>query len=136
MEITRNYLTDLTYKINGAAIEVHKALGPGLLEKVYQECLIYELKSKGIKVESEKGVIVNYKGIEVDTKLKCDLFIEEIICVELKSVKEFLPIYEAQLLTYMKLLKSPKGILFNFNVSNLYKEGQLTLVNKYYNEIA
>jgi GxxExxY protein len=133
--ITRSYLTDLTYKINGAAIEVHKELGPGLLESIYRDCMVYELISRGLKVESEKSIAVNYKGNFMDTKLRCDLLVENTICVELKAIEDFAPIHEAQLLTYMKLLKCPKGILYNFHVKNLYNEGQKTLVNEYFSQL-
>jgi len=75
---------------------------------------------------------VVYKGIEVPTKLRCDFLIEGAVCVEIKSVKEILPVHKAQLLTYMKLLEVPKGILYNFNVVNLFHEGQETYVNEYF----
>ena len=130
--ITQKYLDDLTYNINGAAIEVHKALGPGLLESIYHKCLMQELKLRGINFNSEVTIPVNYKGIKVETELRCDLFIENIIVVELKSVESLLPVFDSQLLTYMKLLKAPKGILHNFNCTNLYKEGQKTFVNEYF----
>jgi len=135
MRITKSYLKDLTYQINGAVIEVHKALGPGLLESVYHKCLKRELDIRGIQFESEFAVPVEYKGIEVNADLKCDIYIEDIIAVELKAVEKIHPIHEAQLMTYMKLLKAPKGILFNFNVVNLYEKGQKTFVNKFFDAL-
>lgn len=132
MEITKAYLKDLTYQINGAAIEVHKFLGPGLLESIYHKCLKRELDFRGISFQSELLVPINFKGLDVDTNLRCDLFIENCIVLELKTVDTFAPIHQAQLLTYMKLLQAPKGILYNFNSINLYKEGQLTLVNEFF----
>ncbi|WKK87127.1 GxxExxY protein [Marivirga arenosa] len=132
MEITKSYVNDLTYKINGAAIEVHKELDPGLLESVYHQCLIHELKSQNIKFQTEKVIPINYKGLQLESNLRCDLIIEDCICLELKAVKELLPVHKAQLLSYMQLLKVPKGILFNFNVYNLYKDGQKTFVNDYF----
>jgi len=132
MKVTKSYLTDLVYKINGAAIEVHKQLGPGLLESVYHKCLKKELTLRGISFESEVIVTVNYKGLEVETELRCDLVIEGILPVELKAIDCILPVHEAQLLTYMKLLKAPEGLLINFNVVNIYKQGQRTLVNELY----
>ncbi|SMD44056.1 GxxExxY protein [Aquiflexum balticum DSM 16537] len=135
MKITKNYLRDLTYKINGAAIEVHKHLGPGLLESIYHECLKHELTMRGISFISEMHVPVNYKEISLETKLRCDLFVENIIVVDLKAVKEVEPIEEARLLSYMKLLKSPKGIIYNFNVLNLYNEGQKTYVNQFFENL-
>ncbi len=130
MEITKTYLKDLVYQVNGAAIEVHKALGPGLLESVYHKVLIKELSLRGLKYQSELIVPVEYKGLRLDTELRCDLFIENILVVELKTVEYILPVHEAQILTYMKLLDAPKGLLINFNVSNIYKEGQKTFVTE------
>ncbi len=135
MVITKSYLKDLIYKVNGAAIEVHKALGPGLLESVYHKCLMKELSLRNIRYTSEMVVLVNYKGMELDTELRCDLFIEDILPVELKAVEIILPIHEAQILTYMKLLKAPEGLLINFNVTNIYNEGQKTYVNEWYREL-
>lgn len=130
--ITQSFLTDLTYKINGAAIEVHKNLGPGLLESVYQKCLIEELTLRNIKFESEVVIPVVYKGKRINCDFRCDFFVENLIVVEIKSVSGISDIHRSQLLNYMNLLKVPKGILLNFNVINLYHEGQETLVNKYF----
>jgi len=133
--MSKLYLKDLVYKVNGAAIEVHRALGPGLLESVYHKCLKHELFLRGIKYQSELIVPVEYKGINIETELRCDLFIENILTVELKAVEQVLPIHEAQILTYMKLLQSPIGLLINFNVTHLYKEGQKTYVNEFYRNL-
>jgi GxxExxY protein len=108
--ITKSYLTDLTYQINGAAIEVHKFLGPGLLESVYHKCLKKELNLRGISFKSELLVPIVFKDLEIETDLRCDLFIENCIVLELKAIEIILPIHHAQLMTYMKLLESPKGI--------------------------
>lgn len=126
---SKAYLTDLTYQVNGAAIEVHKALGAGLLESAYHKCMKYELALRGISFITEMIVPVNYKGMAIDANLRCDLFIENVLAVELKSVDKLMPIHEAQIITYMKLLGSPKGIIYNFNTVNLYSEGQKTYVN-------
>lgn len=130
--ITKSYLTDLTYQINGAAIEVHKFLGPGLLERVYHKCLKKELNLRGISFKSELLVPIVFKDLEIETDLRCDLFIENCIVLELKAIEIILPIHHAQLMTYMKLLESPKGILYNFHSVNLYKDGQKTFVNEYF----
>lgn len=130
--ITKSKLTHLTYQINGAAIEVHKALGPGLYEGVYHECLKHELRLRNISFSTEKRIQINYKNHKFETDFRCDLVVEDSIVVELKSVEEFHPIHEAQLLTYMKLLQIPKGILLNFNCKNLYTQGQKTFVNNGY----
>ncbi len=135
MEITKSYLKDLVYRVNGAAIEVHKALGPGLLESVYHKCLKKELSLRGISFQSELVVNVNYKGLELDADLRCDLFIEDVLPVELKAVDAIHPIHEAQLMTYMKLLKAPEGLLINFNVTHIFKEGQKTYVNELYRDL-
>ena len=135
MNYTKQDLKDLVYKVNGAAIEVHKHLGPGLLESVYHKCLIRELELKEIKFQTELSIPIEYKGIEVNAELRCDLIIENKLVVELKSVSEMKPIFEAQILSYMNLLNLPMGLLINFNVTNIYKEGQKTYINKLYNQI-
>ncbi len=135
MQITKTQLKDLIYRVNGAAIEVHKALGPGLLESVYHKCLKHELTERGISFQSELVVPVNYKGLFLDAELRCDLFIENILPVELKSVEYILPVHEAQIITYMKLLEAPEGLLINFNVSHLFSEGQKTYVNELFRDL-
>lgn len=129
---TKEYYKQLIYQVNGAAIEVHKELGPGLLESVYHKCLKYELELRGIEFCSELVVPIDYKGLRLDADLKCDLFIENSLVVELKSVLKVLPVHEAQILTYMSLLEVPMGLMLNFNCTNLYKEGQKTYVNYMY----
>ena len=128
--MTKKHLNDLTYEIIGAAIEVHKNLGPGLLESVYHKCFKKELEIQKLKAHSELPVHIEYKGIELDTELRCDFVVENCVVVEIKSVNELAPIHDAQLLTYMKLLKKPKGILINFNCYNLFRDGQKTMVNE------
>ena len=135
MNITKSYLKDLIYKVNGAAIEVHKALGPGLLESVYHKCLKHELSLRKISFQSELVIPVNYKGLELEAELRCDLYIENILPVELKATDGIQPIHEAQLMTYMKLLEVPEGVLYNFNVVNLYEDGQRTYVNELYRNL-
>ena len=135
MNLTKGYLKDLVYQVNGAAIEVHKSIGPGLLECVYHQCLKKELELRKINFVSELSIPLIYKGHELDSKLRCDLFIEKALVVELKSVTEFSPIYEAQVLSYMNLLSAPIGLLINFNVKNIYYEGQKTLVNEIYSKL-
>ena len=130
--ITQKFLTDLTYKINGACIEVHKVLGPGLLENVYHQCLIEEFKLREINFISELKIPVVYKEKIIKCDYFCDFLIEDLIVLEIKSVTNFSEIHRAQVLNYINLLKKPKAILVNFNVKNLYHEGQETFVNKYY----
>ncbi len=130
--VTKKYLDGLTYEIIGGAIEVHKVMGRGLLESVYHQCLKEELLHRKINFLTEMKTPIVYKGKMLDVDFRCDLFVESSIVVELKSVQEIVPIYEAQLLTYMKLLQCPKGILINFNCANIFKEGQKTFVNEYF----
>lgn len=130
--ITQAYLKDLTYKINGACIEVHKILGAGLLESVYHKCLEEEFKLRDLKFAAQFKVPVNYKGKIIDCNFFCDFLVEDSIVVELKAVSELNDIHRAQIINYINLLKKPKGILINFNVKNLYHHGQETFVNKYY----
>ena len=114
-------LNDLSYKIIGCAYEVHKTLGPGLLESTYETCLCYELDRIGLGFEKQKAISVNYKDMKLDSGYRIDILVENQIVVELKSVEELLPIHTAQLLTYLKLSKCPLGLLINFNVVNLQK---------------
>lgn len=120
--MTKKYLDELSFKIIGAAIEVHKALGPGLLESVYHKCMMTELKEKKMTYVSEINVPVTYKGTELETLLRCDFLIENCIALELKSVDAVTPVFEAQVLTYMKLLNAPKGILINFTAPIFLKK--------------
>ncbi len=132
MKITKQYLDDLTFKIIGAAIEVHKTLGPGLLESVYERALKFELEKLGLNFKTQQYIPLFYKGIDLGTGLRFDILVEDLIVVELKAVDYLLPVFDAQLLTYMKLLEKPKGILINFNCTNIYYEGQKTMVNSYF----
>ena len=113
----------LTEQIIGAAIEVHKALGPGLLESVYEECLCHELHLRGLKFQRQVTVPVLYKGVALDCGYRLDLIVEDRVILELKSIDRVLPIHEAQLLTYLKLLDKPVGFILNFNVPVLRRGG-------------
>ncbi|MCK4662628.1 MAG: GxxExxY protein [Bacteroidales bacterium] len=120
----------LTQKIIAAAIEVHKELGPGLLESVYEYCLIEELKDKGINVKSQVKLPIVYKGKTLDKTFYIDLLVEDKIVVELKAVEIILPVHEVQLVTYLKLADKRLGLLINFNVP-LLKDGIRRKVNKF-----
>ncbi len=133
--MTKKSINSLAYKVLGCVIEVHKNIGPGLLESVYHKCLVHELELKDISFVSEKVVPIKYKNILLETELRCDLFIENSIVLELKSVKEFHPIYDAQLLTYMKLLEAPKGLLINFNCYNIFEDGQKAFINNFFTKL-
>jgi GxxExxY protein len=103
----------------GCAIEVHKALGPGLLESAYERCLSLELASKGVRHETQKELPIVYKGARIDCGYRIDLQVEDLLIVELKAVDKVLPVHGAQLLTYMKLTGIKTGLLINFNVPRL-----------------
>src|SRR5690349_7178957 len=107
---------ELTKEIIGAAIEVHKAIGPGLLEGVYEECLCHELKLRNLSFERQLLVPVMYKGVSLDCGYRLDILVDQTVILELKSVDRMHSIFEAQLLTYMRLLQKPVGLIINFNV--------------------
>ena len=117
----------LTGQIIAAAIEVHKHLGPGLLESSYQQCFAYEMSLAKIPFQMEVGLPVEYKGIRLDCGYRIDFLVADKVVVELKSVDQLLKIHQAQLLTYMKLAKKPVGLFINFNVEVL-KHGVKRLV--------
>ena len=129
--MTQKEVTQLSYEITGLAIRVHKILGPGLLESVYERCLKYELESNGYDVKQQLIVKVEYEDIEFETDMKIDLLVNDCVVVELKTVESILPIHEAQLLTYMKLLRKPQGLLINFFTTNITKSMK-PLVNEYF----
>jgi GxxExxY protein len=133
--MTQKYLNELTYTIIGAAIEIRNELGPGLLENVYEKCMVQSLKEKGLKVISQQKVPLFFKGICIDCNLRFDIMVEDAVIVEIKATDGLHPIHEAQLLTYLKLLEKPKGILINFNCMNIFKEGQKTIVTDLYSKL-
>jgi GxxExxY protein len=117
--VTQKDINNLSYKIIGCAIEVHKHPGPGLLESVYETCLIEELQNAGLKVQSQIYVPVSYKGKDPGGTLKLDIMVNNLIIVEEKAVEVMIPLYKAQLLSYLKLTGKPKGLLINFNCENI-----------------
>ena len=120
---------ELSNEIIGAAIEVHRNLGPGLLESAYEECLCYELAHRGIKYERQKLLPVAYKGTKLDCGYRLDVVVNDLVVLELKAVDQIQPIHSAQLLTYLKLSNLKLGILINFNVTVL-KSGIKRIVNE------
>ena len=120
--ITQKYVNDIAYQIVGCAIEVHKQLGPGLLESVYEECLIEELARIGLSPKRQIAVPIVYKEKEVGTPLKLDLIVNDLVIVEIKAVEVLLPVFKAQLLTYLKLTSKPKGLLINFHCENITQQ--------------
>lgn len=128
--MNKTELNQLSKEVLGAAIEVHKNLGPGLLESVYQHCLFLELKERGMSFSAQAVVPITYKGTEVPKEFILDFLIENQLVLELKSVETVLPIHEAQLVTYLKLSEKPLGLLINFNVTKL-TEGITRRVNNF-----
>ena len=114
-------LNQISYDIIGASYKVHSALGPGLLESTYEVCLEYELIKIGYKVERQKPLPVIYDGVFLDAGYRIDLLVEDSVIVELKSVNEMIPIFKAQLMTYLKLAELKLGLLLNFNVTDVQK---------------
>lgn len=121
-EAQRKSLNELSGKVIGLCIEIHRELGPGLLESAYEECLGYELSKAGLSLERQKALPVVYKEVTLDCGYRLDFVINGLLILELKAVLELLPIHEAQLMTYLKLAKVPLGLLVNFNVP-LLKDG-------------
>lgn len=124
-------LDKLTELIIGGAIEVHRALGPGLLESAYEHCLAYELAQSGLTVVRQKALPVRYKGTEIDCAYRLDLIIENSVVIELKCVDAILPLHQAQLLSYLRLADVRVGLLLNFHVGQLKQGGIKRLVNNY-----
>jgi GxxExxY protein len=123
-------LNRITESIIGAAIEVHRALGPGLLESAYEECLTFELMQRGLKVEQQKPLPVVYREVKLDCGYRLDLLVEEAVIVEVKAVDHLAPIHKAQLLSYLRLSGCKVGLLINFNVKVL-KDGIRRVVNDF-----
>jgi GxxExxY protein len=113
--ITQHLINALAYRVVGCAIEVHRHLGPGLLESIYHTCLLEEIRLSGMSAASQVLVPVSYKGQHLGKELKIDILVEKLIVIELKAVEVMIPLYQAQLLTYLKLTDKPKGLLINFN---------------------
>ena len=120
---------DITYKIRGAIYDVYKNLGPGLLESVYEEAMVYELQKRGMKVERQKEVPIKYDGHLLQTQLRLDLLVEDRVVVELKSVKEMQDVFWKQTRTYLKLLDLKVGILVNFNTDNILEDSIFRIAN-------
>ena len=126
----RDRLDQITRRISGAAIEVHRALGSGLLESAYATCLAYELRQAGDKVEEQKSLPVVYKGVRLDCGYRLDSIIEDDVIVEIKAVERLAPIHDAQLLSYLRMSNRRVGLLLNFHVRVL-KDGLRPIVNEF-----
>jgi GxxExxY protein len=129
MRLTQKYINEIAYKIVGCAIDVHRQLGPGLLESVYETCLIEELVNNGLEVKAQVYSPIIYKGKNLGGQLKLDLLVNDLIIVENKAVEQMIPLFTAQLLTYLKLTNKPKGLLINFNCENITKHAVPLVTN-------
>lgn len=123
-------INKITEEIIGSAIEVHRVLGPGLLESAYEECLCYEFSRCGLSFKRQIELPVLYKEVRLNCGYRIDLLVENLVVLELKAVEKVMPIHEAQLLTYLKLMKSPIGLLINFNVPAV-RHGIKRIVNHF-----
>jgi GxxExxY protein len=112
-------INEITSEVIGAAMKVHTALGPGLLEKAYEACLLHELRKRGFRVASQVELPVIYDGVRIDIGYRIDLLVEDLVIVELKAAEAITPVYEAQLISYLKLSGRPVGLLINFHVKHL-----------------
>ena len=132
--ISKKIVTQFSYDIVSCAIKVHKELGPGLLESVYEKCLKHELELNGFKVQQQISIPIIYKGITIETQLRLDLLVNDLVIIEIKAVEFIHPVFEAQLLSYMKLLEKPQGLLINFFTKNITKSLK-PMVNEFYNQL-
>ena len=134
MNVTQKEINQLAYEIVGCAIEVHKHLGPGLLESIYEKCLVEEIENRGFNAVSQLPVPIHYKGKLLDQGLKLDIIVNDLVIVELKAVDTMLPVFKAQLLSYLKLTGKPKGLLINFHCENIVKQ-MIPLVTEKFAEL-
>jgi GxxExxY protein len=132
--MTKKQITELSYEIVGHAITVHKQLGPGLLESIYERCLKYELEKHGHSVMQQVNVPVIYDELFMDVDLRLDLLVDNSIIIEVKALENILPVHEAQLITYMKLLEMPQGLLINFYTDNITKSMK-PYVNEHFRDL-
>ena len=119
----------MTYRIIAAAIEVHRSMGPGLLESIYRACLTHELRLRGLAVETEHFIALSYKGMSMPDGFRADLLVEDQVLVELKAVDKLLPVHQAQLLSYMRLCNLDVGLLLNFHAPTI-RQGLRRLLRK------
>jgi len=129
-------LNEISGRIIAAALRVHTAIGPGVLESVYQTCLVHELKKAGLAVQSQVALPIVYDGLHLDSGYRIDLLVEDTVIIELKCVETLLPIHKAQLLTYLRLANKPLGLLLNFNVVHLREGIKRVINNKHQKAIA
>jgi len=127
----RERLNSLTEKTIGAAIAVHRELGPGMLEKAYERCLAFELADRGLKFERQKRLPLSYRGVQLDVGYRVDLLVEDLVVVEVKSIEHLERVHSAQVLSYLRMLKRHVGLVINFNVKLLVRDGIRRIVNDF-----
>ena len=127
----RERLNSLTEKTIGAAIAVHRELGPGMLEKAYERCLAFELADRGLKFERQKRLPLAYRGVQLDVGYRVDLLVEDLVVVEVKSIEHLERVHSAQVLSYLRMLKRHVGLVINFNVKLLVRDGIRRIVNDF-----
>jgi len=125
----REQLNSLTEQIIGAALSVHRELGPGMLEKAYERCLAFELADRGLHLERQKTLPLSYKGIRLNCGYRIDLLVEDLVVVEVKSIERLERVHSAQVLSYLRMLKRSVGLVINFNVQWLVRDGIRRIVN-------
>ena len=131
---SQSEVNQLAFEVVGAAIEVHKIVGPAALESIYERCLLYELSLRHISAVNQIEVPIIYKGMKLGNALKLDILVEDSIILELKTVKMLLPVHEVQLISYMQHTQKPKGLLINFKTAKLV-DGVKRFVNKYFSAL-
>jgi GxxExxY protein len=132
--MTQKEVNNLAFDVVACAIEVHKEIGPGLLESIYEECFCEELKLRNLNYVRQVKIPVTYKSRELDIELRLDVMVEDLIVCELKAIEAVLPVHQAQLLSYMRLLQKPKGLLLNFHTDNITK-AMIPMVNEYFSAL-
>jgi GxxExxY protein len=132
--MTQKEVNSLTFDVVACAIEVHKQLGPGLLESIYEECFCEELTARKLSYVRQIRIPIIYKNREMDVELRLDVMVEDLVVCELKAIETVSPVHQAQLLSYMKLLQKPKGLLINFHTDNITKS-MIPLVNEYFSAL-
>jgi GxxExxY protein len=133
--MTQKKINNLAFEVIACAIEVHRELGPGLLESIYEDCFCTELAIRQLGFVRQTRIPIIYKGKKLDLDLRLDVLVEEVIVCELKAIESVLAVHKAQLLSYMKLLQKPKGLLINFHTDNITKS-MVPMVNEYFAALA
>lgn len=130
MRLTQKFINEIAYRVVGCAINVHKEIGPGLLESIYEDCFVIECQIEGLNIEKQKEIRICYKDQIIERKFRLDVLVEDLIIVELKAVESLNKIHQAKLISHLNITRKPKGLLINFNCLNIVNEGLVPLVNE------